>query len=175
MNSSPIFTTRLFAVLYFLVFTLKPQQALSNEEELLLTGQAEFRYLWLSIYKAELYTLTGEYHYFDTFPFSLSITYHRSFKSRHIIDETRRQWQKQKIDHPQVATWLQALSGIIPDIEKDNTLTLHVDENHISHFYLNDDEIGSIDSSEFSRFFSGIWLSPDSTEPDFTSRLIGEH
>lgn len=146
----------------------------ADMQNMVSSGSAELKRFWIPVYKAELFTTNGEYRFFETAPFSLVLTYHLSFKGRQLVAETRRQWEKLGFDQARGMQWLSKLSDIFPDINKGDKLSLYVDNNLASHFLYNGDEIGTIESAEFSEQFSAIWLSPKATDADFTAALLGE-
>lgn len=145
------------------------------DEDMILVGEASYRYLFWQVYDARLYAPTTDFRHFQTRPFALSLEYQRQFSSRQIVDATGRQFRESGFDdEDRIAQWLEQLLAIIPDVSKGDVIRLDVDRDQHSHFYFNGRHIGSIENTDFSRYFSGIWLSAQSSDPQFTSRLLGE-
>ena len=70
--------------------------------------------------------------------------------------------------------WLEQLSLIMVDVNKQDRITLFVDADYTSVFYYNDSYIGTIEDAGFSRSFAGIWLSENSSRPGMRARLLGK-
>lgn len=135
-------------------------------------GQAQLNYMFWPVYEAQLFTDTGTYEFPDTRPFALNLEYLRSFTSGDLLAETQRQWQVIGINP--MPSWLQQLGEILPDVNSGDHVTLYVDAEGSSTFYINDQVSGSIADAQFSRQFAAIWLSPRSTRPAFRNKLLGD-
>jgi len=142
--------------------------------EMNLVGNADFRFLFWKIYEAELYSTNGEYEYFENLPLALRLIYTRSFTAEHIVNETGNQFDILGLSEDSYADWLQELGEILVAVEPGDALLLYVDTESASHFYFNNEYIGSVENSEFSRHFSAIWLARDDRYADLTRRLTGE-
>ena len=109
-------------------------------DDLQLVGEARLRVLFWSIYDSSLYTITGRY--FGVEPkLTLRINYLRKIKSRQLLDRTSEEWEKNSIIEQDIETWLEKLASILPDVKKGETLTLQVEDNLSSSFYLKDELI----------------------------------
>lgn len=156
-------------------------------------GQARLKVLFWSIYEATLYSghsISGDnisdhsisassdknsdtrFSWPDTVPFALALEYQRDFSAADLVKETGRQWQAMGMTVPE--NWLEQLQEILPDVKKGDSITLHVDDAGNSTFYINAREAGMIRDPEFSRQFSAIWLSDQTTQPAMRRQLIGE-
>ena len=141
-------------------------------DDLQLVGEARLRVLFWSIYDSALYTTSGKY--FGVEPkLTLRINYLRKIKSRQLLDRTSEEWEKNSIIEQDIETWLEKLASILPDIEKGETLTLQVEDNLSSSFYLNDELIDNIEDAAFTQAFLSIWLSDKSSYPKQQAQLVG--
>ena len=137
-------------------------------------GSASFKFLFWSVYEAELYA-DQQFFSFTPLPvFILNINYQRTFKSDQLIKEIEKQLIK--ADPIQVElhrSWINKLVDILSDVEKGDMLSLYVDENQHSSFYLNLDYLGTIDDEKFSISFSSIWLARNDHYANFSRELTG--
>jgi hypothetical protein len=144
-----------------------PLQGLSS------TGQAKLTWYFISVYRAELYTQTGQFNY-GQYPQALEIEYLRSISKQELIDATRDQWDEQQLWHPQRQQWLEQLSTIFPDVTEYDKITFVVDKQGNNRFYYNQQLVGGIASKAFSQAFLDIWVSAKTTYPALRNKLIGE-
>ena len=91
-----------------------------------------------------------------------------------LVDETRKQWQAIGIDADSKdnATRLNTLGSLLGDVDNGDVITLYVDAQGASNFYLNGRLLGTIADSAFTEQFAAIWLSEKTTRPDFRDNLI---
>lgn len=144
-------------------------------------GQGQMNVLFWSVYKAEYFTSSTKLT--DTrlkqkHSKALKLTYLRDIKKDELIDATNDQWQHLDLSLPNKDLWLKKLANIWPDINENDTLTLLVDENKISHFYLTNNEQyfvkqGEIVDGEFAEAFLSIWLAENTSRPDLRQQLLG--
>lgn len=143
-----------------------------KQESLQKVGEARLRVLLWSVYTSRLYTPTGTYTESER-PLRLEIEYLINVESTALVDRTAREWDAMGRQHPRQDEWLQRLDTLWPDIDKKDVLTLEVDENDVSTFYHNGEQLGRIEDPAFGEHFLDIWLSEDSTRPSLREELIG--
>lgn len=135
-------------------------------------GEARLEVMFWDIYDAKLIAENGQYN--PDKPFALSLTYLRDFKGKNIasrsIDEMRKQGMK---DEMKLAKWYEKMEQVFPDVRKGQNLTGVVDDQGYSHFYFNEQKVGSIEDVEFSKWFFNIWLSERTSEPEVREKLLG--
>lgn len=136
-------------------------------------GEARLSVLFWDIYDASLIAPNGEFT--TQSPFALELTYLRDFEGNDIasrsIDEMRKQGMDDEI---KLAKWHQQMKQIFPDVKDGQTITGIVDSENKSHFYFEDQALGTIDDAEFSKWFFDIWLSENTSEPKMRQRLLGQ-
>lgn len=138
-----------------------------------LVGSAHLSWFLWPVYDARLYARSDEFEFPHTRPFALQLQYRRAFTRQMLVDETRRQWRAIGIEEN--PAWLEQLSDILRDVETSDAITLYVDREGTSTFYFNDTALGRIADPAFSQAFAKIWLSEDSTRPDFRNALLGRN
>ena len=135
-------------------------------------GQARLSMWFFDIYDASLIAPHGKFT--EQSPFALSLTYLRDFDGDAIasrsIDEMRKLGMA---DEMKLAKWYEQMQRIFPNVKDGQTITGLVDNNKISHFYLEEQEVGSIEDAEFSQWFFNIWLSENTSEPKMRMQLLG--
>lgn len=134
-------------------------------------GEAEFSVMFIDIYDIALYSDTGIYHQ-DTQQFALTIEYHRNVSAKRLLELTQDQWQHLEVPESTITQYAPVLQDMWPDIEKGDSLTIHVSPE-ASQFYHNDTAIGAIEDAGFGRLFTDIWLSPDTSAPKLRRGLLG--
>ena len=90
-----------------------------------------------------------------------------------MLDRTSEEWEKNSIIEQDIEAWLEKLASILPDVKKGETLTLQVEDNLSSSFYLNDELIDNIEDAAFTQAFLSIWLSDKSSYPKQQAQLVG--
>lgn len=137
-------------------------------------GSATFKFLFWPIYDAELYAEQDAFDFSSLPVFILQLNYQRNFLSEQLVNETKNQLRE--MDPLQVEAfqpWLDQLGEILPDVKKGDSLSLYVNREKYSSFYLNGNFQGIIEDENFSRRFAAIWLDREDRYADFTRELTG--
>lgn len=145
-------------------------------------GSGLMKVMFWQVYQAEFYAkLAMNQSTFDnsTFPQALKINYLRNIDKEDLVDATADQWQHLNMESTKQDQWIKDLTNIFPNIKEGNAITLIVDENKVSTFYLTDKdsknrELGIIQDVEFGTAFLAIWLSKNTSRPALRSKLLGE-
>lgn len=158
-------------VLVLAALTLGSNPSLAAPPELVVVGEAEYRYLWWPLYKAKLHGPRSDFQFPASVPFKLSLTYERAITKQQLIAHTVKQWKQQGITID--PHWQLHLQEVLVDVSKGDTLSLYIDDNQASLFSLNGQALGTITDKDFSTYFAGIWLASNTTEPKFRQQLMG--
>lgn len=135
-------------------------------------GEGRLSYLFWDVYDATLYAPEGEWQV-DR-PFALQLSYLREIEGKKIADRSVEEIREQGFtDEVKLATWHAQMRKIFPNVDKGMTLTGVYTGNGETVFYHDNEEVGRIKSSEFSRAFFNIWLSEDTSAPDLRRKLLG--
>lgn len=138
-----------------------------------LVGEAELKVLFWPIYQSRLYTQDGDYSP-EKRPLRFEIQYLRPIKAKDLVARTGIEWQGMGVGGEQHDNWLQSLGKLWPDVDRDDVLTLEVNKQNISTFFLNGVPLGTIEETDFGTEFLDIWLSPDTSRPELRYALTGE-
>ncbi|NRD74257.1 chalcone isomerase family protein [Shewanella sp. VB17] len=141
-------------------------------------GEGEMRYLFWTLYRAELYVDASPYQQ-DHYPKLLKIEYFKNISQADLLNATKEQWQHIGIDERLITDWLEQLNRIWPNINEGDQLIIYVDDERRSTFYsgghdLPDQELGVINDDNFGPAFLDIWLSEKTSEPQLRMKLLGE-
>lgn len=149
-----------------------PQSTLSPTP--LLAGQGQMRFLGLRIYDARLWVSPQfDAQAFGKHPVTLQLRYHRAFKGSAIaarsVQEIRRQRQ---LSSEEAQRWTQALSQWLPDVAAGDQLTGVYQPGQAMQLWRGTERIGDLQDPELARYFVGIWLSPQTSEPSLRAALL---
>ncbi len=107
-------------------------------------------------------------------PLALSLRYARSLKGGLIAERSLREMRRQgPIEATQAERWLQAMREAFPDVSDGDRLTGRHEPGEGARFWFNGQARALIDDPLFSRRFFGIWLAPESSEPQLREQLLG--
>jgi Chalcone isomerase-like len=113
---------------------------------------------------------------FSRYAFALELRYLRDFRNEDItrrsIEEMRRQGS---FSEAQAAQWTVALRKAFPDVRAGERITgVNVPSGAAAgvRFVTNGKVSGEVRDAEFARWFFGIWLSPQTSEPAMRQALL---
>lgn len=175
MKTPQMFTKIVALLVLFVVTTTFVNATTSasktlNKNNVVLVGEAQFSVMFWDIYKSRLFTPSGKYNGINP-TIIFEITYQKDITTSQLIKRTIEQWQKMNIEAAKYQPYLTELTSLWPNITSGDRLALQVADDS-SHFYFNDNYVGSIKSPNFAPLFLGIWLSPNTTQPDFRKKLL---
>ena len=172
---------RQFALWLALGFASTPGRANTASAELhsrlpdaVLAGQAKFTFWGFDVYQAALWVEPGfSAATFERHAFALELSYLRDFSNEQIttrsLDEMRRQGG---LAPATLAAWQPLMRGAFPDVVKgDRILGVHL-PGEGAIFLTNTRQSGVISDVLFARRFFGIWLAPQTSEPQLRSALL---
>ena len=159
---------------YFLtllvVFSLPVCGEINHQEAHVLIGEAKLKFFIWPVYEARLFSNKKDLTYPDSLPFTLELTYKRAISRQNLLDETLRQWEVMNIIPD--GTWLQFLHETLPDVSKNDVISMNVNSDWKSTLYFNGEIIGALEESNFSKAFAAIWLSEQSNRPKLRNDLL---
>jgi len=144
----------------------------ANETALVKVGEAKLKVLFWDVYKSTLYSDNGRYREGQV-PLRLDIQYLLNIESDALVARTAQEWDALGLEHENRDEWLTSLSTLWPDVNKNDVLTIELDDDKRSTFYRNGELLGTIDDTAFGISFIDIWLSPNTTRPNLRAALIG--
>lgn len=141
-----------------------------------LAGQATLRVWGLEIYQATLWVGPGfsEAAYAQT-PFALELAYRRAFKGADIAERSIAEMRRQAPLTPaQASDWEQQMRALFPDVQRGDRITGVHQPATGAVFWLNGRLLGEVRDPVFAQRFFGIWLSPQSSEPQLRRALLAQ-
>jgi hypothetical protein len=142
----------------------------------LLSGQASMRFWGFEVYQATLWVAPGFVDSaYEQSAFALELAYRRDFKGADIaarsIAEMRRQTPLQAELH---ARWEARMRALFPDVKAGDRITgVHLPGTG-AQFWRNGRRLGEIRDSTFAKLFFGIWLAPQTSEPQLRQALLAK-
>ncbi|GIU04323.1 chalcone isomerase family protein [Shewanella morhuae] len=136
-------------------------------------GRGEMDWLWFSLYKAKLMTLTGRYQQ-GQYPLLLDIEYYRDIAAEDLLQATREQWQHLLFSADDIERWQSLLTATWPDVKPGDHLSFKAIDEQTSQFFFNQQPLGVMHDANFAAAFLAIWLSKDTSRPSLRAQLLGE-
>ncbi len=140
-----------------------------------LQGQGGLRFLGLRIYDARLWSGAQPVgaDWADV-PFALELQYARDLTGSKIAERSLVEMKRQgEFDAATASRWLQLLERLIPDVREGDRITGINLPGQGARFCLNGQWRGDARAPVFARMFFGIWLAPQTSEPDLRRALLG--
>lgn len=139
------------------------------------SGQGALRFFGLPIYQARLW-VDPRFQPSDyaALPLALELTYQRAFSAQAIAERSIAEMRRiGPFSAAQATRWQQALQAALPDVQPGDRLTGLYQPGSGATFRLRGRTVGTVPDAEFARLFFGIWLSPQTSEPQLRAALLG--
>ncbi len=140
-----------------------------------LVGEHRLTYWGFDVYHASLWASSATFAPADwpTQRLALELRYLRDFQGRDIAQRSITEIHGQGALSPeQSATWLQSLQTLLPNVRSGETLTgIYLPEAG-AQFLHQGKPLGEIRETEFARRFFGIWLAPQTSQPQLRQQLL---
>jgi hypothetical protein len=153
-----------------------PPELQSDLPGALLSGQASMTFWGFEVYQASLWVAAGfDHSAYEQSAFALELVYRRDFKGADIaarsIAEMRRQTP---LDAEMQARWEERMRALFPDVKSGDRITgVHLPGTG-AQFWRNGLWLGEIRDSNFAKLFFGIWLAPQTSEPQLRQALLAK-
>lgn len=135
-------------------------------------GEGRLSVLFWDVYDAALYAPQGKWS--RNKPFALRLRYFRNIKGKDIADRSVQEMRGQGFnDEVALAAWHTKMKAIFPDVKNSTILSAVFIPGKHTKFFANNRPIGSIKGNGFIRWFSGIWLSEKTSDPELRKKLLG--
>ncbi len=152
-----------------------PQEVQAALKAPVLRGQGRLRFLGLKVYEARLWqAAAGLGNDWSTTPLALEIRYQRDLQGEQIADRSLKEMRRQgDIDDGLAQRWLLSMKTLFPDVTDGTRITGLYTPGEGARFYVDGQAKGRVGDAEFARRFFGIWLAPQSSEPELRAALLG--
>ena len=140
-----------------------------------LRGQGRLTFLGLNVYSAKLWVTDGfAPDNFINHPVALELEYARSLVGSLIAERSLTEMKRVgEVPADKAEPWLAAMSKTFPDVNKGDRITGLHEPGEGMRFFFNGKPRGEIRDAAFARLFTGIWLSPRTSEPKLRQALLG--
>lgn len=140
-----------------------------------LLGSGRLRFLAFNVYDARLWTPAAvSPEQWAAAPLALELQYLRKLDGQAIAERSLKEMQRQgAIAADTASRWLAEMRRVFPDVNNGDRLTgVHL-PGEGARFFFNGQLKGEVRDPEFSRWFFGIWLAPQTSEPAMRQQLLG--
>lgn len=139
-----------------------------------LIGQGRLTVWGFQVYDARLWAAAGfGAGGYASQPLALELAYLRAFDAVEVAQRSLQEMRRSAtITDAQAAQWTTALLRVIPDVRKGDRITGVHRPGVGAAFWVNGRASGEIRDAEFARLFFGIWLSPNTSEPQLRQALL---
>lgn len=156
-----------------------PQELRPSLPAASLSGQARFRFWGFDVYQATLWVAPGfAAPAYEQSPFVLELAYLRDFKGADIakrsIAEMRRQASITPMSPAQETAWEREMRALFPDVKDGDRITGVNQPGTGAVFWSNGRLLGEVRDPLFAKLFFGIWLSPQTSEPQLRRALLAQ-
>jgi len=109
----------------------------------------------------------------DRAPLALELSYLRAFKSSEVAERSITEMRRSRpVSEAQVTRWRADLMRVIPDVRKGDRVMGLQQPGVGAAFWVNGKPSGDVRDPEFASLFFGIWLSPNTSEPQLREALL---
>jgi len=137
-------------------------------------GTGRMRFVGLRVYDIKLWAPEPLGADWTQQVLALELTYARSLKGSLIAERSLKEMRRQgDIAEPKAKAWLAAMTSAFPDVNENDRLVGRYVPGEPARFFFNGQaRPGQLDA-EGSRWFFGIWLSPQTSEAALRTQLLG--
>jgi len=151
-----------------------PQELRAALPSATLSGQATLTFWGFKVYRASLW-VSPEFEgtAYDKSTFALELAYLRDLKGADIASRSITEMRRQgPIDVKQAQRWETLMRNLFPDVKSGDSITGINQPGKGVLFLSNGRVLGEIPDPEFARLFFGIWLAPQTSEPQLRQDLL---
>jgi hypothetical protein len=139
-------------------------------------GTGKYSVLFITAYDAELWTDAPVWSM--SAPFALTLRYHMSFSADYLVSRMLREMKHvdPSLSEVQLASYRKAMAFFAPASSGDEMTMLYrpgqAGQNGAVRFFKNGAPTGEISEPGFAQDFFGVWLSPETSDPDLRKSLL---
>ncbi|HYA36386.1 MAG TPA: chalcone isomerase family protein [Candidatus Binataceae bacterium] len=150
-----------------------PDDVRRAEPSLHLLGKGSQRLWGFRVYDASLWVVSGAWNPEE--PHVLDVSVQRAIPAGQLIDAGINEMERLGVgDATKRKQWKSELTGVVPDLRKDQRLIVFCNPNHTTYFYLDSGRIGEINDPSFGPAFFSIWLDPRTAKPQLRKSLLNK-
>jgi len=153
-----------------------PQELQADLPAASLSGQAKMTFWGFDVYQATLWVAPGFVaSAYEQSAFALELAYLRDFKGADIAQRSMAEMRRQApLDTELQVRWESRMRALFPDVKAGDRITgVHL-PGAGALFWSNGRLLGEVRDSRFAKLFFGIWLSPQTSEPQLRQALLAQ-
>ena len=134
-------------------------------------GSGKYAVLFITAYDTELWTDAPGWSM--NAPFALTLRYHIGFSSDYLLNRTLREMKgvDPKLSDADIERYRKAMAFFAPASSGDEMTMLYQPGEPVK-FFKNGAPTGEVNEPGFAQDFFGVWLSPNTSEPDLRKSLL---
>ncbi|HWF65635.1 MAG TPA: chalcone isomerase family protein [Rhizomicrobium sp.] len=134
-------------------------------------GSGKYTVLFITAYDAEVWTDAPQWSM--NAPFALTLRYHIGFSSDYLVNRTLREMKgvNPALTDADIARYRKAMAFFAPASSGDE-MTMLYQPGQPTRFFKNGAPTGEISEPGFAADFFGVWLSPNTSDPDLRKSLL---
>lgn len=150
-----------------------PPEVLQVQAQARLSGRSTLRFFGLDIYEARLWADADfSLARYDQQAFALELEYQRALSGERIAQRSVEEMRRQAgFPEAQAAPWQARMQALFPDVKAGDRITGAHLPGLGARFWFNGRLLGEVRDMAFARLFFGIWLSPQTSEPQMRCAL----
>ena len=139
-------------------------------------GAGKYAVLFITAYDAEVWTDLPQWSM--NAPFALTLRYHMSFSSDYLINRSLREMKHVDpvLSSADIERYRKAMAFFAPASSGDEMTMLYQPgqpgRSEAVHFFKNGKPTGEVSEPGFAKDFFGVWLSPETSDPDLRKSLL---
>ena len=134
-------------------------------------GAGKYSVLFITAYDAELWSDARPWSM--NAPFALTLRYHMGFSSDYLVNRMLREMKgvNPALSDADIARYKKAMAFFAPASSGDE-MTMLYEPGQPVKFFKNGAPTGEVSEPGFAQDFFGVWLSPNSSDPDLRKSLL---
>jgi len=154
---------------FLIAATQKPPELRNLIESAHPYGEAKLTKLLWDIYDISLWTDADVWS--PEKPYALTLHYLKSFTADQLVDKTIEKMKRLGAPfNPE--SYRKKLDELFPNVSEGDWMTAFFNPGSTVTFFFNGSKRGSVSNSNFIKYFSDIWLSPETEEPEARDTLL---
>lgn len=150
-----------------------PDPIKQNFKQSYLIGAAEFKVLFLKVYRISLWSEEPEFSYDKKF--AIHLLYKMNLTRKELIQRSMDELEKlHPLTNDEEQNYRKQLRSVFCSVKKgDQKVAIFLPHDGFKMFY-NNKFIGKISDPKLARFFSDIWLDEKGSYPKVTKAILGK-
>jgi hypothetical protein len=147
----------------------KPPELSTRIKSMRPYGEAKFTKLLWDIYDISLWTDADVWS--RDKPYAITIHYMRPFTADQLVDKTIEEMKRLGAPfNPE--NYRKKLEELFPNVNEGDRITAFFKPSLKVTFFFNGSDRGNVNNVNFAKYFSDIWLSPETEEPEVREELL---